>query len=56
MDTKTKINQKVDMVNKDGYGKIIVHVQDHKILYIEHRIGEQVRDTEATEQNLLLAE
>jgi hypothetical protein len=49
MDTKTKINQKMDMVKKDGYGKVIVHVQDHKILYIEqHRIGEPVKDTKAT--------
>ncbi len=38
MDTKTKITQKVDMVKRDGYGKIIVPVQDHKIVYIGHSL------------------
>ena len=41
-----RINQRIQEIKVEtGYGEVTVKIQDRKVIYIEKRVGEQVKDT-----------
>ncbi|EKE25619.1 MAG: hypothetical protein ACD_5C00095G0003 [uncultured bacterium] len=41
-DIKEKIMQRLQSVLDEGFGELIIRIQDHKVVHMERKFGEKV--------------